>query len=261
MLKKLSGLSDEKLDYYLQRVREIAGLDAIPALIEVDKFVWEIQEEHDLEIDKEEEFDEELSYEIEDYTNDVENLKNETKELKRDIKLKKHIYIWTVQNLRESIEELEVQNPNWMTPEIKDLTVSVLSEAKIVADEAEGVATIQELESEKRRHMIEVKDSSKRPVYNLMTVQSIISKCDAAIEFFSEKNIAMDDIQPLADKAKKRAALFRYQKKMNDAEALTAKGSFQKAAGARHEALVLLRQDWELAFPGEQPPEEFLGSG
>lgn len=58
----------------------------------------------------------------------------------------------------------------------------------------------------------------------------------------------------LSSPRKERAARYRSQKKLDEAEVAAAGGNMRKADKLRKEASVLLTQDWAQAFPGEYAP-------
>lgn len=258
MLKKLSGQTDQKLEYYLARVREIALLGDQAALIEVDKLIWEILE--NTEEMEEESQEEQHNFEADDFESDVANLVEETKDIKRDLRLKKYISQYDVEHLREAVEELLEGKQSWFSEKLLSNMQQAINDAEVVANQAEEFARAQELQMEVNRHKGNLRNNLKRPIYNYSSVQSIISTSDEALEFFEQKKLLTNEISDLVNRSKKRAAVFRYQRKLDAAETMQARGSFQKAAGARQEAAVLLKQDWEVAFPGIPVPAEFLSN-
>src|SRR5229473_484909 len=102
MLKRLSELNEERLAYFLARIREIALLGDEAALIETDKLIWEFWEINDHDVlgyDEEDDDEEELSSVT---VSSVSSARYERNELKRhfnDIRnlLKRNeLTLWTI---------------------------------------------------------------------------------------------------------------------------------------------------------------------
>ncbi|HZM01037.1 MAG TPA: hypothetical protein VFD43_12385 [Planctomycetota bacterium] len=81
-----------------------------------------------------------------------------------------------------------------------------------------------------------------------------IEEIDATIARLQHLQAFDGQLAEAARRGKEHAARYRWRKKRDDAEVAEAGGNVKKAAKLRAEAAVMLRQDWVVAFPGEQPP-------
>jgi hypothetical protein len=254
MLKKLSGLSDEKLEYYLARVKEISNLGHEAAIIEVDKLIWEIVDREEIEIDLASSDKEDLEYQVKEAEDEMEEFIRDMNDLKRDVRRGAVIDQWVVDNLRDSLENLCRDYPDEVVSRLASRLKEVRDQASSLVAEAGGLAKRQLEEAERQRHLDNLEEALNRTIYNFSSVQAIISSADQAVSYFQKSGILTDDLKEKVRVVKKRAAWFRARKKLDEAETLIARGSKIKPEGATREAKALLKQDWRLAFPKENPP-------
>jgi hypothetical protein len=259
MLKKLSSLSDERLSYYLARVREIAQLGDQAALIEVDKLIWEFAAE-DLDPDDDAStfpmegglVSRTISYNISDARDwERERAENELKELTRRVDLAQNMLkrntpmeMWASSSLRKMASTLGQYWSEALQTELKGKIQALKNEAIKLADELDVMMQTQALET-----------ALKAPISNSSAVGSILNQITNAVAFLSEKGHLTPDLKSKAREGQERAAWYRARKKLDEAEVAAGGGSESRAAKLKREAAVLLAQDWVRAFPDEDPPE------
>lgn len=86
--------------------------------------------------------------------------------------------------------------------------------------------------------------------------QSAIEDINTSVQHLMALQALDGSLAEAARRGKERAARYRWKKKTDDAEVAEAGGNAKKAAKLRAEAVVVLRQDWAMAFPGELAPEK-----
>lgn len=237
MLKCLSGLTDESLRYFLARVREISSLGDEAALIETDKLIWEVRSEATLAHENDESLDQESAEE------ELKEIKQELNSLKNKLKRKVQINIWEVEDLRQRLDELGI---DWD----QNTQGNLVNQIEKIKDE--GLALVGE--AEEAAHLYIISETLTQPIHNLSSVNNILQKLNDAFVFLEHHNRLTAEINQKIRQSKERAAWFRAKKKLAEAEVAEAGGSYIKAPKLRKEAVVLLGQDWSLAFPDEEPP-------
>lgn len=120
---------------------------------------------------------------------------------------------------------------------------SLRAEAKEVAIEAEVAA-----------HEHEIHQALTQTIYNSGSVKAIIENIDHSLISLQRMSRLQEKTVLQAREGKARAARYRCQKKLDEAEVAEVGGNGSKAQKLRREAAVLLSQDWAQAFPDEQPP-------
>jgi hypothetical protein len=99
-------------------------------------------------------------------------------------------------------------------------------------------------------------------IVNTSSVKSILRDLDHAADELQLREQLSDDLKQKIRTAKERLAWHRAKKKLDDSRVAEAGGSRVKGEKYRREAEMMLRQDWTLIFPDEQPPElEALDAG
>ena len=81
-----------------------------------------------------------------------------------------------------------------------------------------------------------------------------LTKLEAAEDSLIKKGYMTDDLQSTIRNVKERLAWYCAQKKLNEVEVLIAGGNHNKASKLRLEAREILKQDWAVIFPNEDPP-------
>lgn len=114
--------------------------------------------------------------------------------------------------------------------------------AKVAADAEYALA---------RRSMA---DALTRPIHSTASARSILAGVEDSRQQLMRLGRLTGENDALLRQAKERAAWYRSRKCLDDAEVAAAGGNTKKVTKLRAEAAVLLRQDWNDAFPGEQPP-------
>jgi len=93
--------------------------------------------------------------------------------------------------------------------------------------------------------------SANRQLHNASSVKSIFGEVDKAVAILNGFGRLRAEIQSVAHASKYRAAQYRSQRKLDDADACSASGNNGRAEKLRREAAVLLAQDMKAAFPNE----------
>lgn len=205
MLKKLLGLSDEKLNYYLARIKEIGQLGKEASIIEVDKFLWEILEAEKLPFDDSEAEDEDSQLDL--AKEEIDNFVEDVTDLKRDVKRGSQVDGWVVDDLKDTKVALGQDWSEDVKREFAEKLNEALTYSEIVLNDARELRSAQELEMERQRHLENVASASKRTIYNFSSVQAVISQADLAAEFFEEKDLFSDDLKKKIRAAKEREQL------------------------------------------------------
>lgn len=99
-----------------------------------------------------------------------------------------------------------------------------------------------------------VRRAATQVLHNASSVTSILTAVDDAIVGLRSHGALTDELAQVAREAMVRAARFRCDKKLGEAEVAMAGGSDKRAEKLRREASTMLAQDWARAFPGEEPP-------
>lgn len=121
-------------------------------------------------------------------------------------------------------------------------------DASDLADEAEVAAYIHAL-----------KAARTQPIHSASTVRSILAELESTAAALKKRERWTEELDRILVEAKERAARFRAQRKLDEAEVALAGASHRKAERLRNAAAVLLAQDWALAFPGETPTPTIYG--
>jgi hypothetical protein len=112
-------------------------------------------------------------------------------------------------------------------------------------------------EGEARYNEAVIEAALERDFANVSSARSVITQCDRAVEALANLKRLRPEVLFMAGQAKQRAARYRHDKRIDDAEVAAAGGTkagLGKAERLRREAAVMLQQDWEQAFPGESMP-------
>jgi hypothetical protein len=93
-----------------------------------------------------------------------------------------------------------------------------------------------------------------RAIHGPSRVAAIIAEANRATKELERRDKLTPELQQLVRQVKERAARYRWQKKMDEADVAEAGGNAKKAAKLRAEAGAMLAQDWPRAFPAEPIP-------
>lgn len=245
MLKRLSGLPDEKLNYYLDRVREIAGLGDEAAFIETDKLIYEFQGE-DVEEDEPrnptewKERDAEIR--LHNAKNELRYLQTKVNSLKTKLETDAPIRYWDA-NL--SFSETII-GKTW-SPDVREVLGKELDELKAVMPDILDRAT-------KAGYYQLLDETLAAPIHNVVSSRNILDDIEKVIKFFTSRNLFDEELKDRVRQSRERIAWHRAKKKLADAKVAEAGGNLKGVAKRRSEAEALLAQDWAEVFPEETPP-------
>ena len=239
MPKRLSGVDEVQLGYFLERVREIAAVGEEAAPIEMDKFLWEILKAEEDDEEEEESIDEVTT----SYPGDAEIQRQNAREFLQPFRRKvkeKSVHSYDVRFFRDSLKGRVYRDGRGTDdPELGRL----MAEGLALAAQAVRVSLERELD-----------ECLTRTFSNVMSVGNMLDSLDRELRLFLEDNDLTQDLAASIRKIKERGARFRWNKKRSAADVAEKVGSVGKAAGLRREADAVLVQDWEMVFPGEVPP-------
>ncbi|HEY0073732.1 MAG TPA: hypothetical protein VGB77_06485 [Abditibacteriaceae bacterium] len=256
MFKRLSNFDDGQLRSCLNRIKGISSLGDEAALIEVDKFIYEILQSGLMAFDDDSDDGSDDNLDIvhqEMGFEELELLKENLAVLSRKIACKERIHLFEGQNLRYSADYIE---KTWCSKIARTIYTRIdqtqfnteFEEIKKrvypVADEAEFLAYAQLIE-----------ETQSQAIFNTSSVQSIYRQLNEATAHLESHGILTDDLRQKIRQSRERAAWHRAKKKLSEAEVAIAGGTSAKAEKLKREAAVLIAQDWSVAFPGETPPD------
>jgi hypothetical protein len=219
-----------ELSELLQRIRHIAGLDEEEALNEVARLRTDIF----------------LTPSLEHLRSELDNIRKESAALLGLVEGGTDPDPIRLEELRRrAIRELG----NWWPQPIQEELLGDIQEARQLAiyaiDEAEYSHCLTTL----RRLLVE-------PITNNQQAPRILRQLWDVEELITKRQGTPPEVHRELRVARERAARYRWREKMNSAEVAMAGSKEKRSAQLRDEALVLLRQDWERAFPQELPPAE-----
>lgn len=246
MLKILSGITEDRLNYFYKRIIEISKLGEEAGLIETDKFIWEIENELNVESTDDEE-GENKGVDYVDGTGvwslaEVEETINEFSDI---MKRNKPIDIWLAEELLQRIETLEeISKRKGPKEENVDTIIALVNKGKEVGEKVLDYAYEKKVE-----------ECNKKTLFNITSIQGVIEQLDTAYDYFERKGKLTQERSSKIRKAKERAAWFRAKKKLEEAKVAEAGGRNVRASNLRGEATAILEQDWYLALPNEDAPK------
>jgi hypothetical protein len=159
--------------------------------------------------------------------------------------LKRNVPIdpWRARQLRGYADELGVRWPQ----EIRSQFAGDINETRRLAYEAADGAEL-------RSCVDTIERCRTEPLINAQQVLRVIRDLVDVEDALNRQNRSTPELAAQVRAAKERAAWYRARKKLDEAEVAEAGGNARKTAKLRAEAAVLLKQDWDQAFPGENPP-------
>ncbi|MBI5324118.1 MAG: hypothetical protein HZB41_02370 [Ignavibacteriae bacterium] len=235
---------DENLEEIYDYIKNISKIEnKTKALEEVEKLVQLI-------IDKHTEYTEiqdndkknDTEYELENAKQDINLLINILKDLERHIE-EKNVEDYEIDNIENRIGELDI----YWSKNIQKLFYDEVKELKDYGNNLLRKAIIE-------FHLNNINNSLTDSIPSISSVERIIRTLTEAEEFFIKNNMINDDLQNKIRKGKERSAWSRARKKLNEAEVAEAGQNIKKTEKLRAEAKVLIKQDWKLVFPNEEPP-------
>jgi hypothetical protein len=255
-------------------MKQIVPLSNEIAIIEVDKFLWEISnivfngltieqkenatidenkenlndEKTDLDSDEETELDSDeetdSDSDIDPNIIELDDLLVEVDKIKRGIDEKKDISVFDVNYLLEKIDDrinyIEIEN---QSEELINKTNQLIEENKYLQTTAINYS-----------YGVEINEILRRKIYSYPSAIKIIEELDEIYRKLVQAGNIRVEINGKIIEGKTRAAWYRAKKKIDESSVILAGGKKTKAISKINEAQVLLQQDWEIAFPGEKTP-------
>jgi hypothetical protein len=233
-----SGLATERLVELLRAFRNISALPDDRAVKELDQLLTSLRRE--LTGD---DIPEDLRWQHQRALQDIDRLREHIDRVKAGMVAAGPPQLWDFDSLRMTASNMD----DYLDPRVKAMLLNQIQalqhEAAIVADKAEVAA-----------HSRIITDAGSQVIHSASSVRSIIGTVDDSVNFLRSKNKLSPDNEDLARKAKERAARYRSQRKLDEADVAEAGGNAKKAEKLRKEAAVILTQDWAQAFPGQALP-------
>ncbi len=233
-----SGFSRERLAEILRRVREIGQLDDSAALEALDEVLSALRLEPE-----EDELDSDIDWQLKSLVESMERIRSTIVRVRAAADAPGHQVLWDAQRLLEDADQLDHYIDSSLKTKYKDEFAQLRAEAKQAAREAERAA-----------HTKMIQEHTTQVIHNASSVKSVIAGIDRAIDALRKLGPVPDDLSQVARQGKERAARYRSQKKLDEADVAVAGGNARKAEKLRKEAAALLTQDWAQTFPGEQAP-------
>lgn len=233
-----SGLSRSDLAELLRVLRTVCPLPDTEAIGALDKLLLGLK--RDLNSDGQ---PDELGWQRERAVADLDRLRQTIQRVRSAFIDPGPQLLWQGQSLRQSAE----YSGSYLDPQIeasfRPEFLALQKEALDLADEGEIAAFTSAL-----------REAATQLIHNASSVRSIISSVDDAATELKKRERWTEDLERLQRFAKERAARFRSQRALDEADVAAAGGNSKKTDKLRREAAVLLTQDWLQAFPGEAPP-------
>lgn len=254
MVKMISGLDNEQIQYFLEEIHRVARLEGDLALVEADKLMWEIlssnkpMQGNTVVVDANPAISSSPVDHIEYVDSLAEEDQSETlRQLMVDLqsKLDKEADITP-----NDIIVLE-SRVSWLGQfwDKKQREKFAGSSAKLREDAEKVLADLHEA-----LHTQRVIKANHEPIAGITSVQRIYREMNEAHSFFLKKKKLGTELLQQIRSAKERAAKFRAMKKLSEAEVVAGGGNQRKADKLRAEASIMLKQDWAVAFPNEDVP-------
>lgn len=238
MQRSRSGLSEPRLKYYLQRAKEIAGLDEEAAFLEIDRLISELVNER---------FDDdravEVAYQRRRARGEVDRFLREADQVARSVAASEPRAFW---DSRELLRRFEAAVTRWDVGTTDELG----KELDRLSDHLKELSK----QSEANQYRRTIQDSENRPIYNVSVARGIISELTDARRHLSDEGLLTPDLANALSRSMKRAAAYRARKAYRDSKVAAAGGRNAKARRLLAEANEMLRQDWSMAFPEQPPP-------
>ena len=245
MLKILSGFRENQLGYFLKRIREIAILGDEAALIETDKFIWEVLRGDGPE-------DEGVKRAREEAAKAHWEAVRIRKEAKV-VEVREFLQAFQKKISRKTVSFYDIQEFRVLLQRTMSHSFDAWSEGVEIAQfKAEGLALADQAAPVAFDSGIE--QCHIWTFRNITSVLSMLNALEAQVTQFLVKNELTPDMVAKIREIKERGARYRWNKKRSDADVAEEAGFGGKAAALRREADAVLVQDWEMVFPDEVPP-------
>lgn len=250
MLKRLSPCTEERLPYYLARVREINALGDEAALIETDKMIWEMLKEY--KSDDDDEYEDEEDYDVTDDTDTSTQVPYTFRSTQHEIDL-----------LRSQIEAKEGESVRYSIQRLKFSMQHSKERYKQNPDKA-LLSAFEEVEREfevLRKQGLAIwfeqraKELLEHRLATAVSSASVLGHLNSLQDEAEQEMLLTEQLRETILVAKQRAAWYRAKKRLDEAEVAKAGRSYIRYDKMKAESKVMLMQDWATAFPGEKPPE------
>jgi hypothetical protein len=247
----LTGLSADQLAYYVEEMRKVAARTGPASLEAADVLLWAFQQsqEHgtapagrELLPPTDDSADDVAGY-AQNLTEDLDELHRETERARARVGTPEILTGWEGGHLRQRADNIGHRMPAQVREHFAEQIASARTAANTVADELEAAGFYGLL--------LKARD---RAIHGPSRVAAIIAEADRATKELERRDKLTPELQQLVRQVKERAARYRWQKKMDEADVAEAGGNAKKAAKLRAEAGAVLAQDWPRAFPGEPLP-------
>ncbi len=236
---------DEFLEEIFDSIQRISKIDGrTVALHEVEKLINLIIENYTRFVKyQNKEISKNYKYELEEAKQEIEILRNDIKEIELQIK-EKRIIKYKIENINNHLDDLSIY---WQ----KKIQEQLNNEVCKIKDD--GYAIIKNALIEFHKNNIE--NSLTNLIKSISSVLRIIDTLNEAEEFLIKNNMINEELQNKIRKGRERCAWTRVRKKLDDADIAEAVQNIKKKEKLRAEAKVLIKQDWALVFPNEEPPK------
>lgn len=226
-------IDDDRLCYYLDRIREIAKLDEHEALEDVSSLLQEFYEG---------------SWTLESAKAELERVRQEASGMADVIRRNVPLDGWRARELRRSADQLGSRWPE----SIRSQFAGDLNETRHLAYDAADRAEFKACTDT-------VDQCNSELLINAQQVLRIIRDLVDVEESLKRQERLTPELQAHLRAAKERAAWYRAQKKLDEAEVALAGENQRKEIKLRAEAEVLLKQDWYQVFPDDPSPPAING--
>jgi hypothetical protein len=153
------------------------------------------------------------------------------------------LQLWDAEGLKRSVDRCD---------EYMDKTIRERFAARIVELKRRAYNVASRVEAACFAN--EIRGSATQVIHSSSSVRSIIATVDRAAVALTNCGQLTPELAQTARAVKERAARYRCDKKLGEAEVAAAGGSDKRADKLRREAVAIIAQDWAQAFPGEPPP-------
>ncbi len=233
-----SGLSAQRLAELVEAIRGIAGRPDQEAAAQLDQLLMRVRRE--LMGDA---ISPLVDYERERLADSIARLRTAMDRVESGTAGADVLPLWEVVGLRNDAERLA---------EYADPEVSARFSAELAAVKRDALTVAAAAEA--RIHAHTIHQGPDRDIHSVASVRAVVNDIDAAAAALSAAGLLTPALEERARAAKTRAARFRAQRRLDEAEVALAGGNAKKADRLRKEAAVMLAQDWRQVFPGEPPP-------
>jgi hypothetical protein len=248
----LTGHSREDLARWLREVQKVAALTGDAALSACDVFLWSYREWAGRSADRDtvpsdpQEGSEPLddrAYATWLIAEDLGRLRETMDRLRRQQAIPGSMPIWEPESLRQRAAAVG----HLAGPEARAAAAEDIAQAR---QEAEALAA--ELDVSVHRQAIQA--AGERPIVSSATVAAILGAVDRALAGLVKLGQVSDADRETARQAKLRAARYRSERRLAEAEVAAAGGNLKKAERLRREAGVMLQHDLRAAHLEPAPP-------